>query len=162
MPRTVTFDLPEGYQDKDENLHKSVTMRRMTPGDRIAIAEDPRIRDLARYSHSIDLTGLRVSSETSPDGLPRAEDDMVFEGKVDPIAMFVSSAATMKLHAVIFGRIVEKLGAIEKPAWTVFLEFSDLDWKTMMGEYAKLDASAAGDQGGEVRTRRPFAPSASS
>jgi len=133
LTTSITFDLPVGYEDDKGTLHRSVTMRRQKNSDIIAIQVDLELNQLA--SKNVDL----------------------YSG--NPAQQFIAAAATAQVYAMLYPRVVLKLGSLPPESITrkVFENLYQVDANFLFLKYCELNNIEL--KAGEGR---PFVPGASS
>ena len=113
------FDVPFGYTDIHGTVHKTVVIRRSCNNDLIAVAEDPRIKALAREGVKLDLSGLDSLISKDKPVLSDAAgfDSVVIETLQKPGANLVNPVEMMRLGGIMtqmniiqFARIIVSIG----------------------------------------------------
>jgi len=110
---TAEFELPVGYEDGDGKVHKTVLMRKVKNSDIIAIQDDMTIREISKENISLDTK--------------------------NPVISMRLNAHMIMMFSLLFGRVVLRLGTIDKPSKRVFVEFYQEDMQVMMEKYADLN-----------------------
>ena len=131
LTTSIEFDLPVGYEDEKGTLHKTVVMRRLKNTDIIAVQADMEIKSLA---------GANVD---------------MYSG--NPAQVLISAAATAQVYAILYPRVVLKIGAIDKPDRKVFENLFVTDAGVLFQKYLEFNGFSL--KKGEPS---PFAPGANS
>lgn len=132
---THVFTLPESGQE--------VHLKPLTTAAQIKIANNPRIRELARDSHAISFTAADAARiATNPSSLFGAHDASsggAGPQSVDPIRNFVTEAALLELFSIIFSHLVVQVGTTQRPPATFFQNLPSTDLAAITNEYMKMN-----------------------
>lgn len=153
MDDVHVFTLPDG-QDAE--------MVSLTTSLQIKIANNPRIQELARNSHSISFTAseaaailknpsllLQGSDSSSGGAEPRFEHN--------PIKEFVTEAALLEMYSIVFAYVVKRVGQVQKPPATFYQELPKDSFSAVFSQYMKLNFPQLNEQ--EAAPARPLGQS---
>jgi hypothetical protein len=154
MATTTTFDLPFGYEGEDGTTHKTVVMRRVSNRDLKEVADNGRIKALAKEGHKIDFSNIKSAKVTTdnPEGV-------TIDGEMDPITTERAQAAVGEMHCLLLGRVVLKIGTIPNPGNEIMLDLTPTDTQFMQKRYSEFNQPPVDKKPEEKKA--PFAPSAS-
>ena len=119
---TIEFDLPCGIE-KDGQVHRHVTMRRLKNSDFMKVNGDQRVRQLAREDLSV--------TSSNPLQLMRTQD------------------ALNQMYSVLYTQVVLNIGDLGKLTKADFDDFWARDREVMMAKFEELNEikkDAGGDQ----------------
>lgn len=148
---TVEFELPFGYEDKDGNVHKTVTMRRVRNGDMIDLNSDPAIQKLAQRKDleidtSIYALAEAIKSGGSLSGL---------SGRLHPIANQMAQGAMIEMQTKMFSRVILSIGSIDNVHPGVLRDLTPVDFEVIQEKFDEFNRAPGKDGSTEV----PFEPS---
>ena len=117
---TVEFDLPCGIE-KDSQVHRHVTMRRMRNADFMRVSQDTRVKQFAKEDLSV----------SSP----------------NPIQLMLTQDAMNQMFSILFTQVVLSIGDIQKPTKDVFDNMFTNDVRVMQQQFSELnEIDDAGEQ----------------
>lgn len=137
MPRTIEFELHHGYEDQNEDVHKTVIMRAVKNADIIATSKDQRIKQLLKDDYAIDMRAAMMLSQGG-DAMTAAALSGI---SIDPIKMQAAQGAIAELYGIIFAKVVLSIGTITKKDINTktFADLSPTDFAIIQKYYTELN-----------------------